>query len=219
MADRRRWTILAVGTFAQAATCCFLYGIPMLVPALRDSGASLFAASLLVSAPMAGLLLTLILWGAAADRYGERVVIASGVGAAAALLVVAGFLPGAVALGVLLALAGAFGASVNAASGRVVMGWFPPGERGLAMGTRQTAQPLGVALAAAGLPARGRAHGAHLALLFPAGLCLAAALAVLVFVADPPRPDPADAAATASPYRRSRTLPRVHLASALLVVP
>ena len=156
MSERRRWTILAVGTFAQAATCCFLYGIPMLVPALRADGLSLFGASLLVSAPMVGLLLTLILWGAAADRYGERVVIASGVGAAAVLLAVAvrrARRRGARA--VLLALAGAFGASVNAASGRVVMGWFPPAERGLAMGTRQTAQPLGVALAALGLPSAG----------------------------------------------------------------
>ena len=38
MAGRRRWAILAVGTFAQAATCCFLYGMPMLVPTLRAGG-------------------------------------------------------------------------------------------------------------------------------------------------------------------------------------
>ncbi|MDT4920959.1 MAG: hypothetical protein QOI15_1861, partial [Pseudonocardiales bacterium] len=42
MRDQRRWTILAVGTFAQAATCCFLYGVPMLVPAFRADGVSLF---------------------------------------------------------------------------------------------------------------------------------------------------------------------------------
>src|SRR3954470_8585644 len=138
MADGRRWTILAVGTFAQAATCCFLYGIPMLVPALQDSGARLFEASLGVSAPMVGLLLTLIVWGAAADRYGERVVIVSGVGTAAALLVVAALVPGFAGLGCPLALAGAFVSSVNTASGRMVMGWFPPTELGLAMGTRQT---------------------------------------------------------------------------------
>jgi MFS family permease len=94
VADARRWTILAVGTFAQAATCCFIYGIPMLVPALRADGASLFAASLVVSAPMAGLLLTLIAWGAAADRRGERVVIVAGVTAAAGCLAVAAALPG-----------------------------------------------------------------------------------------------------------------------------
>jgi sugar phosphate permease len=220
MSDPRRWTILAVGTFGQAATCCFLYGIPMLVPALRASGVSLFGSSLLVSAPIVGLLLTLIAWGAAADRYGERIVIAIGVGMSAVLLAVAAAVPGIVALGVVLALAGAFGASINAASGRVVMGWFPPSERGLAMGTRQTAQPLGVALAALGLPPLARAHGVHLALLFPAGMCALAALLVLLLVADPPRPPRAqDAPPVTSPYRGSNNLVRVHLASSMLVVP
>ncbi len=220
MDDRRRWTILAVGTFAQAATCCFLYGIPMLLPALRSHGVSLFAASLLVSAPMVGLLLTLIAWGAAADRIGERLVIVTGVGIAALLLCVAAAVPGVTALGVLFVLAGAFAGSVNAASGRVVMGWFPPAERGLAMGTRQTAQPIGVALAALGLPPLGHAHGVHLALLFPALLCAVAAALVFALVVDPVRsPRPAGALPVRSPYRGSRELARVHLASAMLVVP
>ncbi|MCW2658253.1 MAG: major facilitator transporter [Jatrophihabitans sp.] len=220
MSDRRRWTILAVGTAAQAATCCFMYGIPMLVPALRAEGASLFEASLVVSAPIVGILLTLIAWGAAADRNGERIVIDTGLGLSAVVLGVAAVVAGIVGLSVMLAVAGAFGASVNAASGRVVMGWFPPAERGLAMGTRQTAQPLGVALAALALPPLAHAHGPHLALLFPAVLCAVAAVAVYLVVADPPRPPRvAGAPPVGSPYRGSRTLLRVHLASALLVVP
>ncbi len=189
MAGRRRWTILAVGTFAQAATCSFLYGMPMLVPALRErEGLTLFQASLLVSAPIVGLLLTLIAWGALADRHGERLVIVSGVGAAALLLAVVPFISGIGPLAIVLGAAGAAAASVNAASGRVVMGWFPVHERGLAMGTRQTAQPLGVALAALVLPTLARSHGARDALLFPAALCALAALLVLLLVADPPRP-------------------------------
>jgi sugar phosphate permease len=221
MPDRRRWTILVVGVFAQAATCTFLYGLPMLVPALRaDEHLSLFGASLLVSAPIVGLLATLILWGALADRHGERVVILSGVGASAVLLGAISVVPGTVALGGLLILAGAAGASVNAASGRVVMGWFPVGERGLAMGTRQTAQPLGVAIAALALPPLAHAHGVRVALLFPAALCALAALAVLLLVTDPPRaPRAADAKPVESPYRGSWLLGRVHLASSMLVVP
>ena len=217
----RRWTILAVGTFAQAATCSFLYGIPMLVPTLRSrDGLTLFQASLIVSAPIVGLLCTLIVWGALADRYGERVVIASGVGAAAVLLAVVPVLGGVVALAVVLALAGAAAASVNAASGRMVMGWFPVAERGLAMGTRQTAQPLGVAIAALTLPSLGHAYGSRNALLFPAALCALAAVLVIVLVADPPRPSrAAGTEAPASPYRGSWTLARVHLASSMLVVP
>jgi sugar phosphate permease len=216
----RRWVILAVGTFAQAATCSFIYGIPLMIPALRHDGLGPVASGLVVSAPMAGVLLTLIPWGAAADRFGERVVIVTGVGLAAATLVAAALSPGIAAFGVLLVLAGAGGASVNAASGRVVMGWFPRNERGLAMGTRQTAQPLGVALAALVLPSLARAHGVHLALLFPATLCAVAALAVYVLVADPPRaPRAADAPPVTSPYRGSSQLARVHMSSALLVVP
>ncbi len=216
----RRWVVLAVGTFAQAATCSFIYGVPMLVPALRAEGLSLFAAGLLMSAPMAGLLLTLIAWGAAADRFGERIVIGTGVGAAAVLLLGAVVVPGPAGLAIALALAGAAGASVNAASGRMVMGWFPPRERGLAMGTRQTAQPLGVAIAAIGLPPLSHAFGVHHALLFPAVLCLLAAALVLTVTSDPPRPArSADAPAAGSPYRGSWQLGRVHLASAMLVVP
>jgi sugar phosphate permease len=218
--DRRRWTILAVGTYAQAATCAFLYGMPMLVPALRSQlRLSLFQAGLLVSAPILGLLLTLIAWGALADRYGERVVIVSGVGACAVLVAVAASVHGLGLLAVLLALGGACAASVNAASGRVVMGWFPREERGLAMGARQTAQPLGVALAALALPPLAATHGALLALWFPAGLCAVAAVLVLVLVADPPRPPRGSQPVPISPYRASRTLPRIHLASSMLVVP
>jgi len=55
---------------------------------------------------------------------------------------------GTVALGACLVLAGAAGASVYAASGRLILGWFAASERGPAMGIRQSAQPLGVAVAA-----------------------------------------------------------------------
>lgn len=221
MLDGRRWTILAVGTLSQAATCSFLYGIPMLLPALRhDDGLSLLGGSLLVSAPMAGLLLTLIAWGAAADRHGERVVIGSGVGAAAVFLAVAALVPSVAATALLLLAAGAAGASVNAASGRMVMGWFPVHERGLAMGTRQTAQPLGVAVAALTLPPVADAIGPRAALWLPAGLCALAALAVWALVVDPPRVSRATGAPGArSPYRGSWQLARVHLTSSLLVLP
>ena len=55
----------------------------------------------------------------------------------------------------LLVLAGAVGASVNSASGRAVMHWFAPSERGLALGIRQTAIPLGGLIVALVLPAAG----------------------------------------------------------------
>lgn len=232
--NRRRWWILGLGMAAQAASCVFIYGLPYLLPELRRAfGLSLGSASLLITCPMIGVVLALIAWGAVADRYGERMVIAAGLAIAAVALGAAAAARGAVALGVLLAVAGAGGASVNAASGRLVLGWFSARERGLAMGARQTAQPLGTMLAAAILPAvatraAGSSAAAHAssgasgvgaAFGVCAGLCLLTGLAVAVFASDPPRPPKkATAAPERSPYH-APVLWRIHGASTLLVVP
>ena len=67
----------------------------------------------------------------------------------------------------MLVVAGGLGASVNAASGRAVMGWFAADQRGLALGIRQASLPVGGALAALVLPrlaAGGDTHAAFLAL-------------------------------------------------------
>src|SRR5438094_1953281 len=185
--SKRRWGILALGLAAQTVSCSFLYGLPFLVPEMH--GLSLAQAGMIVAAPSFGLLLTLIAWGAAADRYGERVVMALGLGASGLLLT--GTSLGAPGLRwefTLFLLAGACTASVNAASGRAVMGWFGPAERGMAMGIRQTAQPLGVGVAALALPPLAKHWGFYAAMLFPAVLALIVAALVAWLVIDPPRP-------------------------------
>src|SRR5215469_17658852 len=217
-----RWIILLTGLVAMTAGCTFQYGLAYMIPALRQQGLSLELASTLVACPTIGLLLTLIAWGAAADRWGERVVLATGLALAGAALGIAAATRGAADLGICLAVGGAAGGSVFAASGRLILGWFARRERGLAMGIRQSAQPLGVALAAVTLPALGAAGTAR-PLVFLGTFCLIAALAVVVFVRDPARPDAPGAAAVAggvraaSPYRQP-VLWRIHAASALLVV-
>lgn len=231
-ASGRRWGVLAAGLLAQLAGSLFIYGIATVLPNIRSEGhASLGQAGLVIAAPAAGLLLSLYAWGALADRIGERVVIVSGMaisGAALALTPLAGGLDDRphLALGAwsaLLAIAGSGAASVNAASGRLVLGWFSPRERGRAMGIRQTAQPLGVAAAGLLLPPTADAWGVWWCLAIPAAICLATAVLVWAVAADPPRPagtnaDGSAAPAVASPYREAM-LYRVHLSSTLLVVP
>jgi sugar phosphate permease len=185
----RRWLILFVGLFAMTAGCTFQYGLAYLIPALRHEGFSLELASVLVACPTAGLLLTLIGWGAAADHWGERIVLAAGLGMAGVILQIGSLVHGTAGLGLCLALSGAAGGSVFAASGRLILGWFARHERGLAMGIRQSAQPLGVALAAVSLPALG-ASGTGLALRFLGGFCLLAAILVVWLVRDPAREQP-----------------------------
>src|SRR3989442_14485323 len=116
----RRWVMLGLGMAAQASATVFLFGLPFLLPELHaGTGLSLGQVGLLVGCPSAGMLVALIAWGAAADRYGERVVMALGLGIAAGFLVMAAYWHRPVPLGVLLVLAGAAGAAVNSASGRL----------------------------------------------------------------------------------------------------
>ncbi|HTT53054.1 MAG TPA: MFS transporter [Streptosporangiaceae bacterium] len=216
----RRWVVLVAGMLAMAAGCTFQYGLAYLIPAFRAEGLSLEQASILVACPTAGLLLTLVAWGAAADRWGERLVLTAGLALAGAILLAASAEGGLVALGGCLGLAGAAGASVYAASGRLILGWFPARQRGLAMGIRQSAQPLGVMVAALVLPAVG-AVSRPAALLFLGAFCVAGALLVALAVRDPARPPQPAGARRGSPYRGrpGRVLWRIHAASALLVVP
>src|SRR5919107_2963303 len=134
----RAWAMLAIGVAAQSATTAFVSAPALLIPLLHvERHLPLAQAGLIAAAPTFGVMLTLIAWGAIADRYGERWVIAGGLAlTAAAAFVCAAPLPIA-ALTVVLVLGGMAAASTNAASGRLVVGWFPKSRRGLAMGIRQ----------------------------------------------------------------------------------
>ncbi len=214
------WRMLALGVLAQAAGTLVVSTPAYLIPLLHlQQGIPLPQVGLLVAAPTTGLVLTLVAWGALADRVGERWVIAGGLALAAVLTALAAVVGGLVPIGVLLLLAGGATGSCNAASGRVVVGWFPKRRRGLAMGIRQMSQPLGVAVAALLVPPLAAAGGIAAPLWVGAGATAVLAVACALGITDPPRPPRSVLVATVSPYRRDGFLLRVHLVSVLLVVP
>lgn len=219
----RRWFMLAL-TLA-VTSCSFLFincGV-FLIPALQtDRHTSLAAAGLLSAMPSFGMVVTLVGWGYLVDRLGERIILTAGSALTAVAAFIAAPLHSLVAIGALLFLGGMASASCNTAGGRMVSGWFPSHQRGLAMGIRQTAQPLGVAIGALAMPELTEIEdGFFAALLYPAIACAVAAVASATFLTDPPRPTRASAtgAQLTNPYRKSSLLRRVHLASALLMVP
>jgi len=162
-----------------------------------------------------GMTPTLLAWGLLADRIGERLVLSVGLAGAAVALVAAGLVSGYWAFVGLLIVAGALAASVNAASGRAVMQWFPRAERGLALGIRQANVPFGGLLAAVALPPL--VAGAGIGWTFGAlgGLCALGALGGAIWLRNP--------AVSAPPGQRVRPLRdpaawRISWAGGLLLV-
>ena len=182
-----RWTILSAGVLAQAAFSAILLGLPAIAPAIQDRyELSLTQVGVVLAAISVGSLATMLLWGIVADRIGERAVIAIGQTGTAGALVWAGYASSYRELVGALAAVGALGAGVNAASGRAVMAWFGEEERGLALGIRQMATPLGGAVAAVVLPALDQHISLRAAFDGLAAACfVAAVIGAIVLRAEP----------------------------------
>jgi MFS family permease len=218
----RPWLMLAVGVLAQASASIVQSTPAFLIPLFHEQrGLNLAQAGLLAAAPNVGVLLTLVLWGAATDRWGERGVLVTGLLLTAAGTAGAIAAQGYAALGLALLVAGMGSACASSASGRVVIGWFPVQRRGLAMGIRQMSQPLGVAIAAVVVPVLVASGTLWPALAFGAVCTLVTAGLCALLIVNPPRPARATDAEgrPANPYRADGRLARIHLVSALLVVP
>lgn len=215
----RRWAMLAVSTTAQAAAAVTIHGPAFLIPVLHQRrGLSLAGAAFVASMPMFGVMLTLVAWGWVVDRTGERFALLAGLGATAVAGAASTRADSTPLLALSLFVAGAAAASTASASGRVVVGWFPPRRRGLAMGIRQTAQPIGVGVAAILIAVIADRHGISAALLVPTIAAGLAAVAVALVILDPPRPQ-RPAGAAPNPYAQNTYLARIHGVSVLLVVP
>jgi MFS family permease len=174
---RYRWAVLAAGTAAATSNAAFGIGLPVIVPQLREEyDLSLGQIGVLLAASWVGTTLTLLPWGLAADRFGERVALTVGMLGSAACLVGAAYASSFEELVVFLLLVGAAGSAVNSASGRAVMHWFGRDERGFALGVRQTAIPLGGLIGALTLPPIADAGGSEAAFLFLAGLIVTGAI-------------------------------------------
>ncbi|WP_217573472.1 MFS transporter [Mesorhizobium sp. GbtcB19] len=163
-----RWKVLGIGVAANAGFSATFSGIPATAVVMRQ-GYHLDNASLGLALGLLGLGVALseLPWGVLTDRWGDRRVLLTGLGATAAWLFIMAVLvvptkaviPGITLLSASLLVAGLLGGSVNGSSGRAIMGWFGEGERGFAMSIRQTAVPLGGGLGAIVLPSLALALG------------------------------------------------------------
>ncbi|MER9653959.1 MFS transporter [Mesorhizobium sp. M0152] len=163
-----RWKVLGLGVAANASFSATFAGIPATAVVLRQ-GYHLGNAELGLALGLLGLGVALseLPWGLLTDRWGDRRVLLTGLGATAAWLFVMAMLvvptrtdiPGVTLLSASLLVTGLLGGSVNGSSGRAIMGWFRENERGFAMSIRQTAVPLGGGLGALVLPSLALSSG------------------------------------------------------------
>jgi sugar phosphate permease len=211
--------VLAVGTVAQASQAAVLFGLAVLAPALRDRyGLTLTQVGVMLGVSAVGAVLTLLPWGLAADHVGERVTGSAGLLGCGAALAGAAYAPDFALLVLLLAVAGALGASINTATGRAVTSWFPRETRGFALGVRQTSVPIGGLVAALGIPPIVDHWSSRAALLVLAGFSLVAGcIAAVWLVEGPVREDGRPAADALSHPLRDRRIWRLSLGSALLI--
>lgn len=214
---------MAAAVLAAVATSAITSGTAYLIPTWHADGMSMTVAATLAAAPGVGLLLTIIGWGVALDRFGERPVLLTSLTlstvCATAVVVAAAADVSVWILGALLVLAGAACGAGNGASGRLVVAAFPPERRGTAMGIRQTAQPLAVGVCALTMPVLAHTEGPSTALTVPVVITVLALAVCAVIVPRATRSATARDAVVGNPYRTGRFLQRVHLVSALLVVP
>jgi sugar phosphate permease len=189
--------VLAAGTGAQAGFSSITVAIAVMAPDLRDRyDLSLTEIGVVLAAEWMGLTVAMLPWGFAADRYGERATLAVGLVGCSGFLAAAAFAPDYGSLVALLTLAGVAGGSVQSGSGRAVMRWFGAHERGLALGVRQTAVPIGGFVAALVLPLL---DGPRQGFLFLSAFVLAGAVAGAVVLRSRPEselPETTDVEAT-----------------------
>ena len=165
--------MLAAGTAAQASFSAITLGLPAIAPAIREEyDLGLQGVGLFLAAEWIGLTIALLPWGLVTDRIGERRALAFGLGGGGVVLASIALVESAVTAGVLLAVGAAIGGSVQSASGRAVMQWFEPSQRGLAFGVRQTAVPVGGVIGALVLPRLAEADGVGAAFVFLGGFCV-----------------------------------------------
>jgi MFS family permease len=158
--------VLVAAAGAQAAVSIVQIGLPAIGPELRDAfGLTLAQLGAVLTVNLLGSGVALIAAGVAVDRYGARTTTAAGTALAAAALAAAAFAQDVPTLLAALFVSGVGAAAVPIAGAAALFRAFPPRRRGLAMGIRQTAVPLGGSVAAVMLPGLQAVGGVRLALL------------------------------------------------------
>lgn len=189
-----RWKVLSVGVVANVSFAAAFAGIPATAVSLRPAYAiGTGELGFVLGMLGLGIVLSELPWGLLTDRWGDRRVLLLGLASTMAALIAmatwgspsVAYVPGTHMLAAGFLAIGLLGGSVNGSSGRAVMAWFGPKERGLAMSIRQTAVPAGAGLGALLLPALAAHAGFVWVYGALAAMCFLSVILTIVWVHEP----------------------------------
>lgn len=201
---------LVLVTLAHGLGSLAVLAVAPLSPFLLDGlGLSRMEVGLLLPAAYLGGVLMSLPAGWVTERRGVRPSLVAGQVLTGAMVVVAALARDLAAMLVCLVIAGFGFAVLNPATGKAIIEWFPPRERGQAMGIKQAGLTFGGMASAAVLPPVAVGLGWRSALAVAGGAALVSALLLALFYRDPPaRPVPPPARPTAladvGPFLRRR---------------
>jgi sugar phosphate permease len=168
-------------TLAHTVSAFCNLSIPPLTPFLRDELNLTHAeVGLLMSFIYIGVVSSSLFFGWITDLLGERRVLTLGLWIQGLFMMGFAWVHAFFLGGVLLLLSGIGYSSVNPATTKGVMRWFPPQGRATAMGVKQTGIPLGGILASSTLPALALAFGWRVSLILVSAATLVSILAVRI---------------------------------------
>lgn len=187
-----RWVILVIAALTQLTAALASQGIGVWAPfaqqTLQLSNREIgLLAALLNCVPIASLVVV----GPLLDRYGDKLPISMGMVLLSLSMVCLGSASSYGALALTMLVMGLGYTPIQPAGSKAVYHWFPARERGLAMGIRQAALPLGGACAAAVFPHMVARSGWVTAMLATASVIAFAALVHMVFFRNAPGVRPA----------------------------
>lgn len=188
---RPRWRMLAILLWLMTLTAGGVFSVAPLGPLIMDDlGISKGQFGLLSSSAMLAGLFTTFAVGILIDRTGIRPIILVACTVMGACLAAFFFVPPTfLAAYVLLFFVGIGFSPITPLTNAGIMQWFPPRERGLAIGIKQCGMSMGTALGASILPALALLMGWKGALGMASWVILATGALAWLFFRDRPAPD------------------------------
>lgn len=177
-----KWIILFIATLSQTFSTFVTYGMgPLATFYQKEYDLSQFETGLIVSAVNIGPIFSMIIFGNLMDKYGEKWIVGLGSILLGLNVLLAYGVENYYILLAILMFVGIWYGTAQPGGSSAIVKWFPKGNRGLAMGIRQTGIPIGGALASMLLPFFFYRYGLSSAILVQSIVAISGGIIFLIF--------------------------------------